>query len=172
MYFLIIQGLYGYASSLCFIHYAMHHSLRQPAYIQLRLLISHLSGLLLLSCRRRHHIFDGFQTSKIQPTAQKHHSKVETTEGPKDPKIQPFVIIIHIKPLREFITVGILAELAESISTILHISTGLSNEGLSVGGAGLVGRRSEASEFVGGANDGAAVDGDGEEAFEKVGEWG
>lgn len=36
----------------------------------------------------------------------------------------------------------------------------------------MVGRRSEASEFVGGANDGAAVDGDGEEAFEKVGEWG
>lgn len=68
--------------------------------------------------------------------------------------------VIDVEAGREFIAGGVLAEFAETVATILHIAAGLGDEGGSVGLACLTWRRRESGEFGGGANYGAAVNGD------------
>ena len=59
---------------------------------------------------------------KIQPTAQKHNPKIKSTISPKDAIILPLQAIECIKTLRELVSVGILAELAQAIGPILDVA--------------------------------------------------
>ena len=79
--------------------------------------------------------------------------------------------VVDIKTRCELIPRSVLTELAKPVATILHIATGLGNEGGRVGLACLARWRRETSEFSGGADDGAVVCSDREKSFEQVVEW-
>lgn len=117
-------------------------------------------------------IFHLFPTPKIQPTAQKYNPKVKSTISPKDTISLPLQAIEYIKPLRELISVGILAELAQAIGPVLDVAARCLNKRLCVGLTSFSRWGSEAGEFAGGANDGTAVSGYGEKAGEEVAERG
>jgi hypothetical protein len=60
----------------------------------------------------------------------------------------------------EFISIGVLAEFAKTVRTVLDISSYLCDVGLSTAFACLAGWRGESGEFVGCADDLPAVHGD------------
>lgn len=105
------------------------------------------------------------QPPKIKPTRHKNHPEIKRTISSKNAIIQPLTLIAQIKPPQKFIPVRILAELAQAVAAVLHIAACPRDEGCRVGLAALAGRRGEAGEFVRGADDGAVVGGDAEEAF-------
>ena len=106
----------------------------------------------------------------VKPRADKHHQEVEAAVSPKDAVIQPLVPIEDVKSSRVFVACGVLAEFAQTVAAVLHVAARLGDEGGGVGLACLTWRGREAGEFVGGADDGAAVGGDRDEAFEEIAE--
>lgn len=107
-----------------------------------------------------------------QPRTQKNHPKIKPAKRQKDPKIHPLLRIKHVEALRVLVAGGVLAKLAQPVHALLDIAAVLGDEVERVGLAGLAGRGGKPGEFVGGADQGAIVDGDAEEAFEEVVEWG
>ena len=134
------------------------------------LFIPHLRRLPLLPCSRTQRPSNLLHSPQVKPRANKHHQEIEAAESPKDAVIQPLVPIEDVEPGRVFVAGGVLAELAETVAAVLHVAAGLGDEGSGVGLACLTRRGREAGEFVGGADDGAAVGGDGEEAFKEIAE--
>lgn len=142
--------------------------------------ITHISCLLIPQMRRppllprsrTERPLDLRHASHVKPRANKHHQEVEAAVSPKDAIIQPLVPIEDVEPGRVFVAGGVLAEFAQTVAAVLHVAARLGDEGGGVGLACLTGRGREAGEFVGGADDGAAVGGDGEEAFEEIAERG
>lgn len=80
--------------------------------------------------------------------------------------------IKHIKPLRELIPIGVLAELAQAPRTNLHIAAHARHKVVSVGRAAHARRREKARKLGVSADDGDVVGHDAELAFEEVVEWG
>lgn len=66
---------------------------------------------------------DLLPSPKIKPTAQKHHHEIEDAIGPKHTVVFPFVGIVDIETGSKFITVRILAELANTVATGLNVAT-------------------------------------------------
>ena len=64
-----------------------------------------------------------------------------------------------------------MAKLAQPVAAILHVTADLGDESRGVGLTCLAWWGRKSGEFRGGADDGTAVGGNGEEAFEKVGKW-
>ena len=141
-------------------------------------LVTHVSCLLTLHPRRLPLLprsrtefpLNRLHSPQIKPRANKDHQEIEAAKGPKDAIIQPSVFIEDVEPGRVLVAGGVLAELAEAVAAVLHVAACLSDEGGGVGLACLTWRGGEAGEFFGGADDGAAVGGDGEEAFEEIAE--
>lgn len=135
------------------------------------LLILHPRRLLLLPRRRTERPLDLLHASEVKPGAEEHHQEVEHAKCPKDPIVQPLVTVIDVEASRKFVTSGVLTEFTQTVAAILYVTAGFRNEGCGVGLACLTRWRRESSEFGGGANDGAAVGGDGKETFEEIVEW-
>ena len=132
------------------------------------LLILHLRRLPLLPFGRTESPFNLLHAPEVKPRAEEHDSEVEATISPKDAIVQPLVIVKGVEPGGVLVTGGVLAEFAETVAAVLHVAAGLGDEGGGVGLAGLTWRGCESGKFLGGADDGTAVGGDGEEAFEEV----
>ena len=87
--------------------------------------ISHLSRFSLPPRSRRNLILNRLQPSQIKPGAEKHDREIEYTEGQEHVKIHPLIIIVDAEALGEFITVGILTELAQAVGAILDVAAEL-----------------------------------------------
>ena len=112
-------------------------------------LITNLSLLSLPPRLRAEHITNTLRASKDQPREEEDSHEIEHAKGPNDAVVEPLVTVEDVEASQELVTVGVLAEFAQPIATILHVSAGLGDESLSVRLASLARWGCEASEFGG-----------------------
>ena len=78
--------------------------------------------------------------TQVQPGAEEDDHEVEYAKGEEDAVVHPLIVVEDVEPRYEFVTVRVLAELAETVCAVLNVATGLRDERLSVRVASLTWR--------------------------------
>lgn len=119
-----------------------------------------------------HHLanvaFERILPSEPQPSASINHHVVEYDESTEDSQVPPFVGVIYREAPTKFITICILTELTNPISTSLNITTSLLNECLCIALTSLTWRCIKSCKLRGLTNHRLAVNRDSQHSFEEI----